>query len=509
MSTLKNLDFQRIRNFLSLQPQTQLFLEKSPHKLLINGEWVTAVSQKTYTTTNPSDGTPLGEIALADTADVDLAVAAAKAALNGPWGKMTPGQREAIMRRLGDLISQHKAELAELESLDVGKPISATQAIDAPVAAQNVYDFAGWPTKIAGAAPAVSIPNHLVYTRREPVGVVAIIIPWNYPLIHMTQKVAPALACGNTIVFKPAQIASLAVLRLGELIQAAGFPSGVFNIVTGRGSVIGNALAAHNDVNKLAITGSTEVGRSVIQASAGNLKRLALELGSKAPNIIFADADLAAAIPGAFSAAFHNTGQSCVAGARLYVQAEIFDTVVEQLAHIAATAKIGHALDPEVEFGPIVNESQFNSIMGYIESGKQQGANLVCGGERLSGGVYDKGFYLSPTIFTDMTDDTKIACEEIFGPVLPIFSFATEAEVVARANDSFYGLAAGVWTRDTGRALRVSDALKAGVVWVNTYGMFDAAAPFGGYNGSGYGRDNGREVIDAFTEVKAVWISKK
>ncbi len=508
MSTLKNLGKKLDTEFPRLTPQTIEFLGKSPHKLLINGAWVTAVANQTYTTFNPSDGTPLAEIALADTEDVDHAIAAAKAALEGPWGTMTPGQREALMRRLGDLISQHQDELAELESLDVGKPISATQAIDAPVAAQNVYDFAGWPTKIAGAAPSVSIPNHLVYTRREPVGVVAIIIPWNYPLIHMTQKVAPALACGNAIVFKPAQIASLAVLRLGELIQEAGFPPGVFNIVTGRGSVIGNALAAHDDVNKLAITGSTEVGRSVIHASAGNLKRLALELGSKAPNIVFADADLDAAIPGAFSAAFHNTGQSCVAGARLYVQAEIFDTVVERLASIAATAKIGHALDPEIEFGPIVNKSQFNSIMAYIDSGKEQSATLVCGGERLRGGVYDEGYYLPPTIFTDMADDTKIACEEIFGPVLPIFSFEDEAEVIARANDSFYGLAAGVWTRDSGRALRVSDALKAGVVWVNTYGMFDAAAPFGGYNGSGYGRDNGTEVIDAFTEVKAVWISK-
>lgn len=490
-----------------LHPDTQAFLSRSPHKLLIDGEWTPAASGATYTSINPSDGAVLAELASAGVEDVDRAVAAARRAFANGWAGMLPRERERLLRRFADLIAAHADELAELESLDNGKPIHHTRTIDSKVASNLVYHFAGWPSKMVGYTAPVSIPNHFVYTRREPVGVAGIIIPWNYPLIHGMQKVSPALACGNTVILKPAQLASLALLRLGELALEAGLPPGVFNVITGRGSVIGQAMAEHPGINKIQVTGSTAVGRSVIQASAGNLKRLALELGSKAPNIIFPDADLEKAIPGAFRAAFGNTGQSCVAGARLFLHASIFDEVLEALVTMAKEARIGHAMDPDTELGPIVNAVQTETILQYIQSGIEEGATLVLGGKRLSDGDYGKGFYIEPTIFTDVRDDMVISREEIFGPVLPVYAFESEAEVIARANDTEYGLAAGVWTTNLARAHRVAAGIKAGVVWVNTYDLFDGAAPFGGFKGSGYGRDNGLEVLEAYTEVKSVWIA--
>ncbi|NPV55091.1 MAG: aldehyde dehydrogenase family protein [Anaerolineae bacterium] len=493
-----------------VHPGVEAFLKQSPIKMIIGGQQVASVSGKTFPAINSSDGSTLAQIYSGEVEDVNRAVEAARKAADGKWATMAPAERERILRRFAALIEEHGEELAQLESLDNGKPIHHTRFIDAKASAGNMHHWAGAPSRVQGETTPVSIPDLFVYTRREPVGVIAIIIPWNYPLIHFTQKAGPALACGNAVILKPASVTSLAALRLGELGLEAGLPEGALNIITGPGRLVGEALSSHPHIDKVQITGSTEVGKQIIRNSAVNIKRITLELGSKAPNCIFEDADLEKAVPGAFNAAFGHTGQSCVAGCRLFVQRPVYDAVLNGLLDMAAKVRIGNAMDLETVMGPVVDPAQFNTITSYIKDGIDSGATLKFGGERLSPpAVPEGGYYLPPTIFTNVADDAKISKEEIFGPVVNVYAFDTEEELVQRANATTYGLAAGLWTTNAARVHRVAHQIKAGVVWVNTYDMFSANVPFGGFKQSGYGRDNSKTVIDAVTEVKAVWVSTK
>jgi len=492
-----------------ISPTVRDFVDHDQHPMLIDGSLVDATSGERIAATSPSDGRHLGSIPLAGAPDVDTAVAAARSAYDGRWRSMPPVERERLLRRVTDLIERDSDQLAEIESLDNGKPIGHTKAIDGPVATRLAAHFSGWPTKLSGDTPAVSIPGHFVYTLRRPVGVVASIIPWNYPLVHTAQKIMPALACGNTIILKPSEKASLVSLRMAALFAEADLPPGVVNIITGDGPTTGRALTQHPGVDKISFTGSVASGREVMRSAATSTKRLSLELGNKGANIIFSDAELDIAVARSFTAAFGNTGQSCVAGSRLFVQREIHSEVLERLTDLAAGALIGHALDPSTVIGPIVDEIQLERIAGHIERAVREGATLHHGGHRLTDGDLASGNFIEPTIFTDVDDSAAVACEEIFGPVVTVHSFNTEEEVVARANDTEFGLASAVWTQAVDRAHRVAEKLETGVVWVNTFDMFDPAAPFGGMKGSGFGRDNGREVIDMYTESKAVWVNTK
>ena len=478
----------------------------SPRQLFINGQWCDAASGKTFETPNPATGETLARVAEGSTEDIDRAVRAARRAFEeGPWGRMTPSERGRIIWRIGDLILEHADELAQLESLDNGKPFAVAQAADVPLAADLFHYMAGWATKIEGNSISISVPympgaNFHSYTLREPLGVVGQIIPWNFPLLMAAWKLGPALATGNCVVLKPAEQTPLTALRLAGLIAEAGVPDGVVNVVPGFGETAGAALAAHNDVDKVAFTGSTQVGKLIVAAAgASNLKKLTLELGGKSPNIVFDDAG-PAAIEGAANAIFFNHGQCCVAGSRLYVQRSRFDEVVDGVAAIAKSIKLGPGMEPGTQMGPLVSDEQFRMVTGFLQSGQAEGATALAGGGRYG----DRGYFVEPTVLTNTRPEMKVVREEIFGPVLVASPFTDLDEIAAVANDSEYGLGAGIWTRDISKAHALAKKLRAGTVWINCYNVFDAALPFGGYKQSGWGREMGHEALHAYTEVKAV-----
>jgi phenylacetaldehyde dehydrogenase len=487
---------------IKLDGKVKAFVDR-PLMMLIGGQWVASASGKQFVTYDPATGEPLARVAEGDKVDVDRAVAAARQAFeSGPWPKMAPAERGRLLWKLADLLEQHLDEFAELESLDNGKPFAVARVADVPLAVDLFRYMAGWATKIEGNTIPLSVPGgqFLAYTLREPVGVVGQIIPWNFPLLMAAWKLGPALAAGCTVVMKPAEQTPLSALRLGELIMEAGFPAGVVNIVPGFGETAGAALAAHPDVDKIAFTGSTEVGKLIVRASAGNLKKVSLELGGKSPNIVFADADLDTAIAGSANAIFFNHGQCCTAGSRLFVHKSLFDRVVAGVAEAAKQIRVGHGLDPATNMGPLVSQEQLDRVCGFLDVGAKEGARTVVGGRKVGG----PGYFVEPTVLVDVKPSMKVVREEIFGPVVTAIPFTDPDEVLLSANDSVYGLAAAIWTRDISKAHTLASKLRAGTVWINCYNVFDAALPFGGYKQSGWGREMGGAVFQLYTETKSV-----
>ncbi len=479
----------------------------APGKLLVNGEWIDAASGQTFETINPATAEPLTTIADAGASDVDAAVQAARHAFDdvaGSWRKMSASERGRLLWKIADLVEQNIDEFAELETLDNGKPIFESRYVDMPMVADVFRYYAGWATKIHGETVNVN-ESAFTYTQREPVGVVGAIVAWNFPLLLASWKLGPALACGNTVVLKPAEQTPLTALRFGELCLQAGLPAGVLNIVTG-GPETGKALVQHGGVDKIAFTGSTMVGKEIMRSAADTLKRVTLELGGKSPNIVFADSDLDNAVKGAINGIFYGKGEVCCAGSRLFVESKVQDEFMSKLVERTKKLRPADPLDPKTRLGAIVSEQQMKTVLGYIESGKSEGAQVVIGGNRVQVGN-GNGYFIEPTIFGGVRNDMRIAQEEIFGPVLATLPFDDVDEVAELANRNPYGLAAAIWTRDLKKAHALSKRLKAGTVWINTYGLMDAALPFGGFKQSGFGRELGMHAIEHYTELKSVWLS--
>jgi acyl-CoA reductase-like NAD-dependent aldehyde dehydrogenase len=474
-----------------------------PTQLLIGGKFQDALSGKTFASINPATEEVLAQVAEAEAPDIDAAVKAARAAFNKKnWRNMAARDRSKLLWKLGDLIMKYASELALTETMDNGKPLIESRSVDIPMAAETFYYYAGWCTKIEGET--IPVPgNFLNYTLREPHGVCGIITPWNFPLLMVAWKLAPALACGNTTVLKIAEETPLTGLWLGKLCQEAGFPDGVVNVVPGFGETAGRALVEHPDVDKISFTGSTAVGKEIVRTSADTLKKVSLELGGKSPNIVFADADIEAAVKGAFNGIFYGKGEVCNAGSRLFVEKSIHDKLMEKLVDRARKLEPGDPLDLKTRLGALVSKTQMEKVLGYIQTGKDEGAQPVLLGER----VGDRGYFVKPTIFDAAAPSMRIAQEEIFGPVLTVLSFENMDELVEKANSTIYGLAAGIWTRDVGKAHAVAKKIQAGTVWINAYGSLSAESPFGGYKQSGFGRELGRYGIDLYTQVKSVWVS--